>query len=292
MRWLAFLSKRHGPLKFYEKKILLSVGDQLPPEKQTEFIKQIDAIHSLVRNNGKKDVLFRYKAQDKERLQNASPFFNISPERTFASVKFQATELSEDFHAEIGLVNGVLFSIEFNKTPKAIGRKPVAIQETRIIAESMWPDHDQPPPKTLSGPVGEWMDKQGFSSFHSPLSANAIEEWKAYFNINFPAEYLDIIKQTEGAESDNLIIHGLSNLPRVVFPDENYLILCEIKGCGVLTIGRSGKDNRIQFFHFEDDGPLPEDGSFYSVLENRFEKCCEQNPWLHEGYVPSSRDIL
>ncbi|MBI9074556.1 MAG: hypothetical protein JEZ02_04020 [Desulfatibacillum sp.] len=291
MRWITFLSKRHEPLKSYEKKILLPIGDQLTSEKQTEFINQMEAIHSVVRSNSKKEVVFRYKVQDKDRLRAASPFFNRWPERVCASVQFQVAELNELFHAEIGLVNGVVFSIELNKSPKKIGKKPILIQETRIFPESMWPDGNQAPPKALSGPVGEWTDKHGFSRFHPPLSAKAIEAWLQYFDISFPTEYLDIINQTEGAESDNFIIHGLSSLPRVVFPKENYLILCEIKGCGVLTIGRSGEDNRIQFFHFEDDGPYPQKGSFWEVMESQLKECCEQNPWLREGYVPSSRDL-
>ncbi len=291
MRWATFFSKRYEPLKPYEKRILLSVGDQLSPEKLAPFLKQIEAIHSVERNGRKKEVLCRYRAQDKMMLKDASPFSNSLPERICASVRFQVASLNEAFQAEIGLVNGVLFSIEFNKSPKKIGRKPVAIQEAKIFPETMWPDPVQAPPESLKGPIGKWTDKMDFSSFHHPLSKKAFKEWVDYFNVSFPTEYLDIIKQTEGMESDNFIIYGLSSLSRVVFPDENYLILSEIKGCGVLTIGRSDSNGSIQFFDFEDEGPFPEEGSFCQVLENRLEKCCQQRPWLRDGFIPSSREL-
>ena len=127
------LNKLISPLKQYESALIDALAEKLNSEASSLLLEQIKRVNYIQRHNDQKEVNLYCIKYGKPFFHEKLRFLLKQSETKFASVTFEVTAISKTFRADIWLVNGYLFSIEFNSCPKKIKNNNIEIKEIIIL---------------------------------------------------------------------------------------------------------------------------------------------------------------
>lgn len=124
----------------------------------------------------------------------------------------------------------------------------------------------------LEGWLAEWHSRWQLSEVLEPQPE---AEWKRLlrsFDTVFPEDYLEAVAQVGGFRVRSCKVFGLSDVEKVVHPDQNFYIIAEVEDRAYIGVRQRAETVEIYELHFELEVPEPYDSaSIRAVLENAIE---------------------
>ena len=218
---LGFLKRLRPTLRPYEQRLIDALAGQLGPEAKALLVKQVEQVNLVQRHAEDKEVNLYAMKVGKPAFDGAS-LFPLRAEAKLAAITFKAPSHAKSCRVTFWLVNGHLFTLEFNQSPKALQPETIEIQKADVFVD--------------------------------PLKAvDAVQSGSAPLDAALPADYTDFVAQTEGSIDGDWRILRPSDIRSVVTADENYYVLAECPGRGVLAIKQASSDREIYFLGYDDD---------------------------------------
>jgi hypothetical protein len=133
-----------GAPKFYpfEKKILEAVQSRLHTDASALFGRQIDSVNKVQRLAEGKEVDFYQMVDGRPTTDKSLHFPNMQQEERLATVNLTFDQKGSELKADVWLVDGRLFSIEFDQPPKRfLGGTGLDDAHQPMITEvAIWPE--------------------------------------------------------------------------------------------------------------------------------------------------------
>ena len=119
----------------------------------------------------------------------------------------------------------------------------------------------------FDGLLGELNNIKSINQAFKPIGSEFLRNYIKRIESNLPAEYLDIIKQSEGVEFEDCYLLGISEIRSTGLDDGNYFHLAEFDD-GIIAVKEEDKSGTIYYCHHS--GLLDSLGtSFRKVITER-----------------------
>jgi len=126
------------------------------------------------------------------------------------------------------------------------------------------------PGESFTGMLGKWQAKYSIKEVLKPLPGRQRELFVKLAEAKFPADYLELMTQTNGFEVGETVVHGLgAALESVSLEDDNYLTLAE-NGAGVLSLRQSRRSTELRFHSLEDESDFRDLGDNFGQAMETF----------------------
>jgi hypothetical protein len=237
--WLkSALSGPKSTFSDLERLTLGAVADHLPAARDV-LLQQADAVNLIQRHAGGKEVNCYAMAGGKVRWPTTLQLPNRRQELHLATVRVSGGN-KKSINADVHLVDGFLFSIEFDRSPETV-EPPFKIEKVQIHADPMAKEAFAPPePQRAAISWRGWLqslerkrpDLVGFE----PLPESERSRILASLTREMPSDYLELLEQSDGLQVGELVIFGTSDIRKVVLEDANYYMIGELDGIGALAV--------------------------------------------------------
>ena len=258
-------------LKPLEKMIINTLAENLYKKEKTVLLKQVKRINMVQRHSECKEVNLYCIKRGKPYFDEELLFPLKEGEIKLATILFQSLKDRKKYSVDFWIVNGRLFSLVFNHSPKHLSVNDIKIEEITVFINPMLgiasKEQKSLSKDALTGWLREWSKKWSITNLREPLSHTQRKKICEQIDIKLPSEYLEIISQTEGLKIDGCLIYGLSEMRDIVTPETNYYILADIEGRGVLAVKRESADDNIYFLSYEDGQAINVGRSFRRAIE-------------------------
>ena len=269
MSYLWKYQSRFYPL---ERVLVDKVIDSAPECYQGNLRSQIDCINSICR-------LADFKEVNLYRLRKGKPTFEQSislpfsgTEHVICSILFTFPDLKGSIKVKAWLVEGFLFSLTFDKSPKDFKRrKNVIIKEIHSNYEGLnkqvaqeFAQNVKYELKMIAGLLGDYH----YARLKKPLSVQEKKRLLDGLATKLPDDYLQLILFADGFEVEDGIVYGLKTIRQVVTDNMNYLILAEHQN-GFIAVSEGSGQGNIYYYATEDDDVVVMGRSFIPVLKQK-----------------------
>lgn len=260
MRWIEWIWKRQ-PLTPLEQGVLAEVCRLLAPEASQLLEGQLLTINLVQRHAGGREVCLypmrrgRPQHNDQLRLPAAQEELKL------------ATVLLEDqeglFTAEVHLVRGYVFSIEFTSTiSKARARaRNLVIRRTELHLDPMQasatPGDSEPATGDEKPLASSWLSAPAFSSLVCELRPPMPEPDRSQcigdIDAFLPPSYLEATRVSDGFRVGRTRVLGLREVYSVMLEEGGYYVLAQVDDEGFLAVRTYSRDGAMVLLPF--DGP-------------------------------------
>jgi hypothetical protein len=265
------LRSRRPLLSPLEKRLVDALADHLTAEARLLLSKQIEYFNFVRRDSDDKEVNFNHIERRKSVFDPTLLFPVAAEEVRLGRISFVTPDKPKPFRVDFWIVHGHLFSLEFNESPRGINADNIEIRDVRILADPMTPQAAEPrrskEPEALTAWPGEWSRKWRLANLSEPLPEPQRCRILDQLDSTLPADYLELVGQTEGLEVQGSVVYGLSGVRSVVLPAANYYVLAEFADRGVLAVKQGQSDGRVYFVDYE--GQEEEMGSSFHMAVER-----------------------
>lgn len=250
-RWLGHLFR---PL---EQKLLHALADHLSPEARSLLAKQVEQTNLVQRHAKDKEVNLYHMRRGKVSREGVPVFPLLVPEVKLARISFTCPDRERPLRANFWLVNGRLFSLDFDQSPRGIDADDIDIAEVELLADPMVSVEVElrrsREPDDLTGWLRDWSKKWRAAGLREPVPSPRREQIIQEIDAELPGDYLQVAEQTEGMQIDGCLILGLTAIRSLVFADANYYVLAEVAERGVLAVKAGALESAIYFLGYEEE---------------------------------------
>jgi len=279
-----FLKRAFGNTKLrpYESACLDAWKEQLSPDAVDILDRQLEWYDFVQRQSADKLVCF-YRLGDPtcKQLPAEARFPFQTEEAAVARVRLRSVggRGRALLRADLVVVNGRFFDIEFDRRPrtvfpKGVTREQIEVTDVKILADLMSAGRATTPFMDTGGLEGwlrEWAETWGLQGLRVPLAASVRDEILRNLDTKLPPDYLDLIAQTAGLTIQHCEIHGLSEIRTLVWPDESFYILADIEGRGAVGVRQGDTEGTLYYIDNEADEAQAVGPSLRAVIERELE---------------------
>jgi hypothetical protein len=201
-----------------ESQVLTAVAAELSMPAREIFNEQIEIVNLIQRHAADKEVNF-YVMRGGKPVRDEKMLFPLRQEE----VQLAKIEMVGG-RAEVWLVKGRVFSIQFSKPPKIILEKGAKIEKVSILHDPM-----------MSAPSGADSDAK-LTTIHSKL----------------PDEYTHLVGDGKKIRINDWAIHGVQDIRKIVQQDGNYYLLAEKEGMGVVGVKEDETTGQLYYLDYGD----------------------------------------
>ena len=212
-----------------EGRVITAVGEKLSATAKPLFEAQIKAINLIQRHASGKEVNF-YTMRRGKPIVVESCLFPLRSEALLATVLLDLGPGTKSLRAEVRLVAGHVFSVDFNRAPGKLVEKDIHAASVEIGCDPMTP--------VIEAPV---------------LDSRWREEFLKTIHSKLPDEYLRIAYGKRDSATDDWVIFDLRHIRKVVVRDGNYYLLAEKHGMGAVGIKEDEFSGQIYYLDYGDD---------------------------------------
>ncbi len=225
------LSKLFGgsQLRPVESRVITAVSSKLPSAARQLFDAQINQVNRIQRHPSGKEANFYTLRRGKPSLEERF-LFPLRTETLLATVHLNLGQDKKPLRAEVWLVNGHVFSVDFNKTPGKPSENEIHVDNVEILRDPM---------------IAE--------SANSASEAKRREEVLATIHSKLPAEYLQVVGEGKGVSINDWAVSGVQDIRKVVQRDANYYLLAEKEGMGAVGIKEDESSGQLYYLDYGDD---------------------------------------
>lgn len=259
----------------YEKEILLQIEKKLSQEARIIFQNRINQINKVCRLWKYKNVNMYYIKNGKSSFDEKSQFpLNLS-EVKFAKVKIEYTKNNikqKTITAIIWLVEGHIFSIHFNISPKILKKGNYKITDVEILCDPMQKIDVTKTIISDDSNVRKWLNQSlkdiNIKSIYTPLLPDIQNKKLKELNTFFPKDFIEVIKKCNGFEVDKCIIYGLYDTREIQFNEHELVVIVEGNRAKLLVIDLFLNDGHVYLIDCEYDSVKLIDygDSFFNAL--------------------------
>ncbi len=231
---------------------------------------QIEGINHVQRLSDGKEVDLYCMRGGKPYRDDSQRVVAPTVEFKFASISFKPSNTNEKLKVDFWLVEGMLFSLTFSKSPKPyLSNAVIFVEEVKFYNRD---NNIRMGDVNFLGILKEWSNKYNVRGIKPPLTESSIKSFVFNQAINFPAGYLDLIGKTDGCDVNAWHVLGLMEIRQIVLEDKNYWIIAEADNIGVLAIIDSKQSDNIYFLDFDGSEPQDMGRNFEDVMEEIIKK--------------------
>lgn len=266
MSWLPRL--RRDPVAPLERAILDNVRQHLSPEAQAIWDQQISAIVLS------QCILGREVNYYIGRHTSVPEFPHIEQEvNRLATVSFEYGSVA--YKARVYLVNGRVFSIEFNRDVRSVRKR----RDIRVISVTLHTNPMQlspriPQPESIAlaqvqpkGWLAEWIEHYPIDIMLAAVSPEERKQALQHRGLqNLPEDYKELLEQCDGFAGGDYTVFGVSGMYEVSLGEDVYWVLAE-RGGGFLMAHEGDCEARVYFVHHEEAAPSQVFCTFRGALE-------------------------
>lgn len=256
-----------------ENRLLLELQQNLRPAARELLSRQIEGVNLVQRHTNSCEVNCYSMRSGKPYHNPGYQFPNKGLDVKFATIQFSIPGSDKDWVVNFHSVDGYLFSIIFTPSPESIQKhEDVQIRDVKILHDMMSANNSSRPltkrnKAQFTGWLGTWSQKHQLRDVYQPLQESDRHGLLQDYEVSFPQDYLELIRQCEGFLVNNVSILGLSQLYEIVLPDWRYLVLAEIAGEGTLGIREQSNPGYIYFLDYEASNAVEVSKSFREAVE-------------------------
>lgn len=266
-----------SPFTPLENSLLLELQRNLKPDTRELLSHQIEAINFVQRHTNSCEVNCYSMRSGKPCHDSAYQFPNRGLDVKFAVIRFSTSSGAKSWTANFHAVDGYLFSIIFTPSPEDIQKHDdIQIISVKILHDTMSANNSsrsltERDKAQLTGWLGTWSQKYQIKNVYQPMQdaerQNLLQDLLQDYEVSFPQDYLELLKQCEGLMVNNVSILGLSQSYEVVLPHWKYLTLAEIANEGILGLREQSDLGCIYFLGYEASNAVEVSKSFREAVE-------------------------
>jgi hypothetical protein len=283
---LDILFGRGSRLYPFEISAVEEVIKRLPEESGSQLRKQVGAINKVQRlTKGKEVNLYRIRL-GKPSFDDGLKFTGTNDEALLATVSLTDPSGSKArLKAELWLVGGWLFSLLFNKPPKEFfAGSHIHTVQPMIADVKIWfdPMHlnntiQQETSIPLGGWLADWQENEKVSGLRTPLTSDERKAALERIDAVLPADYVDMLSQTNGLTVGEWVIHGAAKVRKIVTTGTSYYVLGETRDCG-LVVQEGSTDGVVGLLDYGDDSLRPMARPIAKSLKDAVENMLKTRP--------------
>jgi len=260
-------------LNYYENFVLNFFIDKLNTNIQSKLYKQLELYNYIARLSKRKIVAFAYFGYFSDKNIPEEYLVPLKMNDIIVcklSIKVSSQNKQDKITAEIYMDNGRLQEIHFNKPPKNVFTKDCSIEiiNTDILVdvsrEQIYQLVSVKDTSILTGKLREWLKKWEIRDLCILDNKNMHKYFLKQIDAKLPDEYLDLAYQVEKFKIKHIEFNGLSQIRSILTPDDNYYILLEISGQGVIAVKHGAKTPVLYYVDNEDH-------DFKEIKQNLYE---------------------
>jgi hypothetical protein len=213
-----------------EQNLLNIILDGAPLPLKDRLRRQVDAINLIQR-------LARAKEIDFYRLVRGRPSFDenmklplADEERKLCTVCFSLVECGRSFKVDAWVVNGFLFSLTFDASPKRFFKRHKVIAESVRFFDDRTIERvefDSCHVQSVIMELQKYFGDCSISRVNQPLQGPQRDRCIAMLGTGLPEDYQRLMAIADGFVINNWTVHGLATVRHVVDVEQNYYILAE-----------------------------------------------------------------
>jgi hypothetical protein len=250
-----------------EGSVLDAVAAGLEHETRSLFRRQIESVNLIQRHRKNREVNCYSMAKGRPAWDPSLRMKVDAQEYMLAEVRFKVPSNTSSLTAKVFLVDGFIFSIEFDGDVEAISFVgDIDIEQCRIFGGRSLPNAVESEGVKLGGWVGDLARRYGSARVRPPFTADPRSDWINKYAGLLPAEYLEFIDQANGAEIGDASVLGLDELYIVSAEAGEILILCQLNGLGLIASRKFGEKAEVFRVDYSDSGKLEAVSSFRDAL--------------------------
>ena len=261
------------PIRYIERRLIDILIENLQPEAGMILLKQYKQINYVQRFSKDKEVNFYRIKNCKPYLDKTIQFPNNQSVLRIASILFNVKSVPKTYRADMWLVRGYLFSIEFNQSPKKIGNNEIELKEIKLLADPMAkPEISQQITVSaleISGPINNISQLGTLNNLKKPIAIARRKILIQNLNAALPEDYLEIVSQTEGLTTDICTIYGLYEIKSLILSNDNYYILSEIETEGAIAVKQDTKTAELYFLDYDGRPPVKMGTSLVEAIKSK-----------------------
>ncbi|HWQ91721.1 MAG TPA: hypothetical protein VN673_08620 [Clostridia bacterium] len=212
-----------------ESRVISAVSGKLPPAAKQLFDAQMDRVNRIQRFSSGKEANFYTLKRGKPSLEERF-LFPLRTETLLATVHLNLDQDKKPLRADVWLVNGHVFSVDFNKIPGNPSEEEIHVAKVEILRDAM-----------IAASAG------------SAFETKRREEVLATIRSKLPDEYLQLVGEGQGVTVNDWAVSGIQGIRKVVQRDANYYLLAEKEGMGAIGIKEDESSGQIYYLDYGDD---------------------------------------
>jgi hypothetical protein len=215
----------------------------LSPESRNLFDKQLGKINFVQRFDDDKEINLYQKKLFKIIFEDSIRFPAARDETKLAKVYISHLTPKDDktgkIICEVWIVNGRLFSMTFNKSPKILNNISYEINSVKVLVDPMKTE-SRIVVQNIDEYILNWVNNLSsnliIKNVFNPAEKNKVESVKNDYDCTFPSDWLELISHCDGLELNSIVINGFYSLREVKTNKNEYIVLVEGLGSKILAI--------------------------------------------------------
>ena len=212
-----------------ESRVISTVSGKLPSAAKQLFDAQMDEVNRIQRLSSGKEVNF-YPMRRGKPVYEERFLFPLRTETLLATVDLNVSGGQTPLRAEVGLVEGWVFSLIFNKTPGKPSEEEIHVANVEILRDPMIA-----------------------ASADSASEAKRREEVLATIRSKLPDEYLQLVGEGKGVSINEWAVCAVQDIRKIVQRDGNYYLLTEKEGMGAIGVKEDESSGQLYYLDYGDD---------------------------------------
>jgi hypothetical protein len=223
------LSKLFGSAELtpLERRVIAAVSAKLPLTAREIFDAQISQVNRIQRHPSGKEANFYAMRRGKPDMEERF-LFPLRTETLLGTVHLNVGQERKLLRAEVWLVNGRVFSVDFNKSPGKTSESEIHVADVEILLDPM-----------VAAPVD------------SASEAKRRELVLAVIHSKLPDEYLQLVGEGDGVSINDWAVHGVEGIRKIVQGDGNYYLLAEKQGMGAVGVKEDESSGQLYYLAYE-----------------------------------------
>lgn len=225
------LSKLFGgsQLTALEHQVIAAVSAKLPATARRLFDAQISQVNRIQRHPSGKEANFYTMRRGKPSMEERF-LFPLRTETLLATVRLNLGQQEKSLRAEVWLVNGRVFSVDFNKPPGKTPEYEIHVANVKVLRDPMVA-----------------------ASADLASEAKRREEVLATIRSKLPNEYLQLVGEGKGITVNDWGVSGIQDIRKIVQRDGNYYLLAEKEGMGAVGTKEDESSGQLYYLDYGDD---------------------------------------
>jgi len=212
-----------------ESRVISTVSEKLSSAAKQLFDAQMNQVNRIQRLSSGKEANFYTLRRGKPSLEERL-LFPLTTETLLARVHLNLGQEKKPLRAEVWLVNGHVFSVDFNKTPGKSSEEEIHVANVEILRD----------PMIAASP-------------DSASEAKRREEVLATIRSKLSDGYLQLVGEGKGITVNDWAVFGIQDIRKIVQRDGNYYLLAEKAGMGAVGVKEAELSGQVYYLDYGDD---------------------------------------
>ncbi|HQR44883.1 MAG TPA: hypothetical protein PLB02_09135 [Thermoanaerobaculia bacterium] len=246
MNILSLFRPSRSQLKNIEHAVLDEFLGHFPDEAAEKFRAQMADVNLVQRHAQGREVCLYVMRHGRVARNPGLRVQNRAREATLGALFFRVAGVSQDWSVTFNMVEGYLFSLDFDPSPRAIwDRDTIECKGVRLGVSPLAPSSDEPvaepmPVHELQGWPKELADRYEIRDVDKALPEPVRRRKLAELDIRLPHDYEQLLEVCDGLRVDSVSVLGLREAYTVNRRQGRFVVIADFGGEAALGVDHRG----------------------------------------------------